>query len=66
MQIFRVKIVLDFHRTEETTFGLGNEYSHTLNRKNEAMARVEDIYCEPVENLNVNDHIDLGEEHFKS
>ena len=60
------KIALDFHHTKETNFSLDNEYSHTLNRKNEAMAGVEDIYCEPVENLNVNDHIDLGEEHFKS
>ena len=50
MEILRAKIALDFHRTEGTNVGLDNEYSPTLNRKNEAMARVEEIYCEPVEN----------------
>ena len=28
------------------------------------MANVEEIYCEPTENLVVNDHMDLDEEHF--
>ena len=28
------------------------------------MAGVEEIYCEPPDNLVVNDHMDLGEEHF--
>ena len=35
MKILRAKIALDFYRTEETNFGLGNEYSPTFNRKNE-------------------------------
>ena len=64
MKILRARIALKFQSTEETNFGLDNVYSSTLNRKNEAMAGVEEIYCEPVENLNVNDHMDLGEEHF--
>ena len=55
MKILRAKITLDFHCTVETNFGLDNEYSPTLNRKNEAMARVEETYCEPVENSAVND-----------
>ena len=49
MKILRTKIALDFHRTEETNVGLDNKYSPTLYRKNEVMARVEEIYCEPVE-----------------
>ena len=64
MKILRAKIALNFHRTKETNFGLDNEYSQTLNRKNEAMTGIEEIYCEPVENLVVNDHMDLGEEYF--
>ena len=64
MQILRAKIALKFHNTEESNFGLEDEYSPTLNRKNKAMTEVEEIYCEPIENLIVNDHIDLGEEIF--
>ena len=64
MTIIRAKIDLKFHSTEESNFGLDNEYSPTLNRKNEAMARVEEIFWEPIENLFVNDHMDLGEENF--
>ena len=64
IKILRAKITLDFHRTEETNFGLDNEYSPTLNRKNEDMAGVEEMYCEPAGILVVNDHMDLGEEHF--
>ena len=63
MKIIRAKIALNFHSIEETNFGLDNEYSPTFNRKNEAMAGVEEIYCEPPDNLHVNDHIDLGEEY---
>ena len=57
MKIPRAKFALNFHRTEANNVGLDNEYSPTLNRKNETMAGVEEIYCKPVENLNVNDHI---------
>ena len=57
MKILRAKIALNFHRTEKTNFCLDNEYSPTLNRKNKAMVGVEEIYREPVENLNVNDLI---------
>ena len=32
MKILRAKIDLNFHRIEETYFGLDNEYSPTLNR----------------------------------
>ena len=64
MQILRAKIALKFYSTEESNFGLINEYSPTLNRKNEAMVGVEEIFCEHIENLIVNDHIDLGEEYF--
>ena len=64
MKILRARIDLKFQSTEETNFGLDNVYSSTLNRKNKTMAGVEEICCEPVENLNVNDHMDLGEEHF--
>ena len=64
MQILCTKIVLDFHRREERNVGLEHEYSPTLNRKNEAMAGVEEIVCEPTDNLVVNDNIDLGKEHF--
>ena len=64
MKILRAKIALKFHSTEESNFGHDNEYSPTLNRKNEAMAGVEEIFCELIENLIVNDHMDLGEEYF--
>lgn len=37
--------------------GLDNECSLTPNRKNEAMASVEEIYYEPTDILVVNDHI---------
>ena len=61
MKIIRTKIALNFHSTEETNFGLDNGYSPTFNRN---VAGVEEIYCEPPDNLVVNDHMDLGEEHF--
>ena len=57
MQIFRAKIALDSHRTEETIFGLEHGYSLTLNRKNKAMVSVDKIYCELTDNLVVNDHM---------
>ena len=43
---------------------LENDYSPTLNRKNEDMAGVEEIYYEPSDNLVVTDHMNLGQEHF--
>ena len=64
MKILRAKIILKFHHTEEKNVGLDIKHSPTLNRKNEAITGVEEIYCEPVDNIVVNDHIDLGEEHF--
>ena len=64
MHILRAKIELEFHQTEESNFGLKHAYSPTLNRKNEAMAGVDKIDCEPTDNLAVNDHMDLGEEYF--
>ena len=30
------------------------------------MASIEEIYCEPTTNFFVNDHMNSGEEHFKS
>ena len=51
MQIFRVKIALDFHRTEETNFGLIHKYTPTLNRKNEGITGIEKIDCEPTGDL---------------
>ena len=65
MHILRAKIALDFHCTEEKIFGLDNEYFPTLNRKNEAMAGVEEIDCEPTNSLVLYDHMDLVETHFK-
>ena len=59
MKIIRAKITLNFYSTEETNFGLDNAYYPTFNRKNEAMAGVEEIYCEPPDNLVVNDRTDL-------
>ena len=64
IRILRAKIALKFHSTEESNFGIDNEYSPTLNRNNEAMTGFEEIFCEPFENLIVNDHMDLGEENF--
>ena len=64
MHMLRTKIALNFHQTEERNFELEHEYSSTLNRKNEAMAGVDEIDCEPTDNLAENDHMDLGEEHF--
>ena len=64
MHILRSKIALDFHHTEERNFGLEHEHSPTINRKNEIMAGVDEIDCEPINNLVQNDHMDLGEEHF--
>ena len=51
MQIFRVKIALDFHRTEETNFGLIHKYTPTLNRKNEGITGIEKIEREPTGDL---------------
>ena len=64
IKILRAKIDLDFYRIEETNFAFDSEYSPTLNRKNEAMAGVEEICCEHIENLNMNDHMTLSEEYF--
>ena len=64
MQILRTKIDLHFHRTEETDFCLVHEYLSTLNRKNEAMGGTDKIDCEPTDNVVVNDHMRLGEEHI--
>ena len=64
LKIFRAKIVLDYHRTEEENFGLIHEYSPTFNRKNEASASVDEVDCGPNDNFVVNDHMDLGEEFY--
>ena len=64
MHILRAKIALDFHQTEERNFGLEHEYSPTLNCTNSAMAGVNEIDCDPTDNLAVNDHMDLGEDYL--
>ena len=64
MHILRSKIALDFRHTEERNCGLEHEHSPTITRKNEIMAGVDEIDCEPINNLVQNDHMDLGEEHF--
>ena len=64
MHILRVKISLDFQLTEERNFGIEYEDCPTLNRKNEAIAGVDEIDCEPTDNLAVNNYMDLGEEYF--
>ena len=51
IQILRTKITLNSHRTEETNFELVYEYSPTFNRKNDAMASVDEIDCEHTNNL---------------
>ena len=43
------------------SFSIDNEYFPNLNRKNEAMPRVEKLDCERTDNLVVNDHTNLGE-----
>ena len=43
---------------------LENDYSPTVNRKNEDMAGVEEIYYEPSDNLVVTDYMNLGQEYF--
>ena len=50
MHILRAKIALDLHQTQERNFELEHEYSPTLNRKNEAMAGVDEIDCKPTDN----------------
>ena len=47
MKIHRAKIALCFYHTVETNIGIIHEYSPTLNRKNEAMAGVDEMDCEP-------------------
>lgn len=64
MKSFCAKIALNFHRTEEPIFWQVYEYYSTLNRKNEVIASVEKIDYKITNNLVVNDHIDLDEEHF--
>ena len=66
MNILSAKIAMQFHCKEETMFGLVDEYVPTLNRNNDDMAGVEEIVCEPTDNLDVKEYMDLGEEHFYS
>ena len=64
MHFLRAKFALDLQQTEERNVGLEHEYSPTLNSKHKAMAGVDEIDCEPTDNLAMNNHMDLGEEHF--
>ena len=66
MHILRAKIALNFQQTEKINYGLENKYSPNFNHKNETMAEVDEIDCEPTDNLAQNNHMNLGEEHFKS
>ena len=51
---------------EEKNVGLVHAYFPTLNRKNEAMAGVDESDCEPNDNLVVKDNMALAEECFYS
>ena len=64
MHILCAKTTLDFQQTEERNIGHENEYSPTLNRKNETMTGVHEIDCDPNDNLAQKSHIDLGEDYF--
>ena len=64
MHILRAKIALKFQKTEKRNFELEHEQSSNINHKNENMAGVDEIDCDPTDNLAQNDHINLGEEHF--
>ena len=62
MDLLRVKIAMRYENTEETNFGIVNDHTPTENRNNEVMAGVEESVREPIDNINIEQCMDLGEE----
>ena len=48
--------------TEETDFGIINDHIPTVYRNNEVMTDVEESVREPIDNINIEECMDLGEE----
>ena len=62
MDLLRVKIAMRYVNTEETNIGIVNDYTPTENLNNEVMAGVEDSVRTPIDNINIEQCLDLGEE----
>ena len=62
MDLLRVKIAMRYSKTEERNFGIVNDHTPTENRNNEVMAGVEESVREPIDNINIEQCMDLGEE----
>ena len=62
MELLREKIAMKYFNEETSNFGLVNEYSPTINRKNDVTDCVNECDIEPIANRDVEELIDLGEE----
>ena len=62
MDLLRVKIAMRYVNTEETNFGIVNDHTPTVNRNNETIAGVEESVHEPIDDINIEEYMDLGEE----
>ena len=62
MDLLRVKIAMRYVNTEETNFWIVNDHTPTVNRNNEVMAGVEEYVREPIDDINIEECMDLGEE----
>ena len=62
MDLIRVKIAMRYVNTEETNFGIVNDHTSTVNRNNEVMAGVEESIRESIDDINIEECMDLGEE----
>ena len=62
MNLLRFKIAMRYVNTKETSFGIVNDHTSTVNRNNEVMAGVEKSVREPIDNVNIEQCMVLGEE----
>ena len=62
MDLFRFKIAMRQVNTEEKNLEIVNDHTPTVNQNNEVMASDEKSVSEPIDNINIEECMDLGEE----
>ena len=62
IDLLRVKIAMRYVNTDETNFGIVNDHTPIINRNSEVMAGVEESVREPIDYINIEESMDLGED----
>ena len=62
IDLLRVKIAMRYVNTEETIFLIVNDHTLIVNRDNEVMTGVEEAIRKTIDDINIEECMDLGEE----